>query len=422
MAALALFVNRAQAADGTWIFNNSGAWSTATNWSGSNIADGADSTADFSTINITSGRTVTLDSSRTIGHLRFGDTTPTHDWSLAASGGSVLTLQVGAAAPSVEIVNQSASISAVLAGAQGFTKTGVGTLSVSGNNSSLSGDISVRQGALFWNVNNNALGSGTITLNDVGTGGNNTGLFRNAAGTLANNIIVANQGSGTATIGSDVSQVSITYSGTVTLNRAAILKAGVNPNPSTVTFTGDITGGGGVTISGGGIVAFNTTAKTYTGGTTLSEGTLRLGADNVVPDTGTFTFAGGILAANNRTDSIGQLSLTADSSLNLTPDGTAGQLTFASASYSSGTLLITGWTGTSGGVGTDDRIFITDDPTLSGILGNIQFDGYAPGATWLSGSGELVPVPEPVNVALGIFGVMFAAIGLWRRHRASRST
>lgn len=426
VAALALFVSSAQAVDGVWIFNGTGTanWSETGRWTNGIVANGEGAIADFSTINITSDRTVTLDSSRTIGNLKFGDTTPTHNWSLAASGGSILTLQVSSGAPSIEVINQSAGISAVLQGTQGFTKTGVGTLSVSGNNSSFSGDITISQGALFWN-NNNALGASTVTLNDVGTGGNNTGLFRNAAGTLANNIIVANHGSGTATIGSDVSQASITYSGTVTLNRNATLKAGVNPGPSTVNFNGDITGTGGVTVSGGGVVVFQSTAKSYTGGTTLiDDTTLRLGSDNVIPDTGTFTFAGGIVAANNRTDTIGQLSLTADSSLNLTPGGTAGALTFASAAWTSGTLTINGWTGTPGEAGTDDRIYFTAAPAET-FLNHVYFDigGNLYFADMIGN--ELVagvtPVPEPINVALGVFGVLFGGIGLWRRHRASRS-
>ncbi len=175
------------------------------------------------------------------------------------------------------------------------------------------------------------------------------------------------------------------------------------------------TGAGTLVLSG---------ANTYSGGTTLTGGQIDLGADNVIPDTGTFTFAGGILAANNRTDSIGQLSLTADSSLNLSPDGTAGALTFASAAWTSGTLTINGWTGTPGAVGTDDRIYFTSTPG-SDFLDHVYFDigGNLYFADMIGN--ELVagvtPVPEPVNVALGVFGVMFAAIGLWRRHRASRS-
>ena len=417
---LALLLTSAQATDGTWIFNGTvtANWSDTTKWNAATIADGADFTADFSTVNITASRTVTLDSARTIGNLRFGDIDATHDWTLNSPGGSVLTLQVSSGTPNIDIVNRTTAVSLGLAGNQGFTKNGVGTLTLSGANTLLSGETTISQGTVFWN-NNNALGSGTVTLNDINTGANNTSLFRNSSGTLANNIVVANQGSVTATIGSDVSAASITYSGTLTLNKDVNLKAGVNSGPSTVTFSGDITGSGGVTITGGGVVLFQTAAKTYTGGTTLSGGTLKLGDNNVIPNSGTFKFAGGILDANNRTETLGLLSLTADSTLNL-GDATARQdVTFSSAlTYEGGTLTISGWDGSTG---VDyDRLIIASDPTGSGILSHIQFDGYALGATWLNGTGEIVPVPEPINVALGVFGGVFVGIGFVRRFRARR--
>src|ERR1041385_7708255 len=55
-----------------------------------------------------------------------------------------------------------------------------------------------------------------------------------------------------------------------------------------------------------------------------------LGANNVIPDTGTFAFAGGVLNANNKTETFGPLSLTANSTLNLVNDANHSTLTFAS--------------------------------------------------------------------------------------------
>src|ERR1039458_3653312 len=69
------------AVSGTWNptgftgANGSGLWSTIANWSANLVADGADNTADFSTLNITADTTVSLDSSRSIGQLKFADTT-----------------------------------------------------------------------------------------------------------------------------------------------------------------------------------------------------------------------------------------------------------------------------------------------------------------------------------------------------------
>jgi len=186
---------------------------------------------------------------------------------------------------------------------------------------------------------------------------------------------------------------------------------------NTLTVGGAISGAAmTLTKTGSGTLVFNT-AATYTGGTTLSAGTLRLGAADVLPNSGTFTFAGGILAGNNFGDSIGPLSLTANSTLNLSAGGATPSLTFASASWTAGTLTINNWTGTGSG-GTDDKIFITADPG-STFLSNIQFTGFAAGATWL-GTGEIVPVPEPIHYALGIFGLVFAGVRVGRYYVARR--
>src|SRR6266480_4432971 len=65
----------ANAANGTWTSLTSGLWSDTTKWSGGTVADGASSIADFSTLNLAAGVTVNLDSARTIGQLKFADTT-----------------------------------------------------------------------------------------------------------------------------------------------------------------------------------------------------------------------------------------------------------------------------------------------------------------------------------------------------------
>lgn len=71
--AMALTGGSAQGADGTWTNLAGGTWGTAGNWAGGTVADGAGCVADFSTIDITGVRTITLDVNRAIGRLVFGD-------------------------------------------------------------------------------------------------------------------------------------------------------------------------------------------------------------------------------------------------------------------------------------------------------------------------------------------------------------
>ena len=70
------------AQDGTWISSVDGVWSNAANWAPGDIANGANNTANFNTLDISdqTGATgfpavgIDLDSPRTIGHMIFGDT------------------------------------------------------------------------------------------------------------------------------------------------------------------------------------------------------------------------------------------------------------------------------------------------------------------------------------------------------------
>jgi hypothetical protein len=58
----------------TWSNAAGGSWGATANWVGGVVASGEGNLADFSTLDITAGRTVTLDGDRTIGGLKFGDT------------------------------------------------------------------------------------------------------------------------------------------------------------------------------------------------------------------------------------------------------------------------------------------------------------------------------------------------------------
>lgn len=132
-------------ANGTWIADASALWSDTTRWSGGVVATGAGRTADFSTINITANRTVALNSSRSIGTLKFGDTSGNQSWTVASSGGSALTLDTGSAAQPSLVVTNTATLSVPLAGTNGFVKSGAGTLVLAASNP-LSGPLNLDRG------------------------------------------------------------------------------------------------------------------------------------------------------------------------------------------------------------------------------------------------------------------------------------
>ena len=132
-------------ASGTWISDTSASWGESIRWSGGVVAAGAGQTADFSTINITGNRTVTLDSSRSIGTLKFGDTSGSQAWTITNNGGSVLTLDTGSATQPSLVVTNTATLAMSVAGANGFVKNGPGTL-ILGANNPLSGPLNLDRG------------------------------------------------------------------------------------------------------------------------------------------------------------------------------------------------------------------------------------------------------------------------------------
>lgn len=175
VAALSFFrAANASAQSGTWtnhvVGNASGSWTNAVNWTNGVIATGTDNTADFSTLDLTADSTVTLDGVRTIGNLILGDAVAGNNLNINTGSAGPLTLSVSAGQPTINTVNGSNNIGAVLLNTvqpSGITKSGNGTLRLGAAN-------------LMTNVINN-LNAGTLQL------GNNTALGAVTAGVVGSN-------------------------------------------------------------------------------------------------------------------------------------------------------------------------------------------------------------------------------------------
>ncbi len=144
-------------------------------------------------------------------------------------------------------------------------------------NGTYSGGTTISAGTIELG-SSTALGTGTVTLNDTNTGSNNTALLDDLSGAIiANNIVVANQGTGTTTIGSNMGLTDPTFTGTLTLNRATTLQG---ENPEGTSYTGVISGSVGTSaITGGEPTILANPANSFSGniqitgsGTTLQSG------------------------------------------------------------------------------------------------------------------------------------------------------
>jgi len=256
---------------GIWTTNASGNWGTNNNWSGGAVASGASYLADFSTIDITANRTVTLDSARTVGGLKCGDLAGAQTWTLA--GTNTLTLDAGGGVtPAIAVNQNTATISTPLSGSYGFTKTGGGTLTLNGTNA-LGGGLTVSNGTVNISGGISAFGSGTSTVGYL-TGSGNLAL---SAGTLAiagelqvggsdrsgsqyvatGAVTVANA---TLSVGSLAvargSYLDNTMSGTVTVNSGGTV---ISTNDVIVEFAG--AGRGALALNGGNFIIGPTATK-----------------------------------------------------------------------------------------------------------------------------------------------------------------
>jgi autotransporter-associated beta strand protein len=117
----------------TWTSAAGGSWTNTANWLNTVVASGLGVTADFSSLDLTADTTVTLDGAQTAANLLFGDATPDHNWTINPGSGGSLTL-AASGSPVVAVINQTTTIGAAVAGTQGMTKAGAGTLALTGAN------------------------------------------------------------------------------------------------------------------------------------------------------------------------------------------------------------------------------------------------------------------------------------------------
>jgi len=167
---------------------------------------------------------------------------------------------------------------ATLTGAQGVAKIGNGELVVDNPLNDYQGSTKVLAGTLSISVDAangmGALGtSSTATYVGNTTGDSNATFNINVNGvTMSRDLVVQAGSTGVKTIGTTVAGGIATYSGDVTLQDNAVLSAVPG---SAITFSGDFSGNGGVTLNGPGSFTLGGIG-TYAGETTVNTPVLTL--------------------------------------------------------------------------------------------------------------------------------------------------
>ena len=198
-----------------WINPLGGSWTNAANWQGGVIPSNVDDVADFSAANITSDQTVTINSaSITVGQMIFGGTTG--NWTLSAGTNR---LAVSSGVPIIQVNSgQNVTISSTLAGNQGFSLLGAGTLTLSGVNT-LTNGILANDGSTLSLLSAKALGGTVISTANSLTLSNAQLITGGSLTTLTNDFISA--GTSNLITSRPITLVgSIKGSGTVTINQS----------------------------------------------------------------------------------------------------------------------------------------------------------------------------------------------------------
>jgi autotransporter-associated beta strand protein len=277
-----------------------------------------------------------------------------------------------------------------------FTATGAGskTLALRGTTSSntISGDIIDNSGGNTTSLDKRESGTWIFTADMSYTGST----------TISDGTLQLGNGGTTGSITSS----TVANSGTLVVNRS-----------NDWTYSGVISGTGALTKSGAGKLTLSG-VNTYTGNTTINEGTIELGAADRISNSSEIVLGGGTFSTGSgagNSETVGVLTLTDTSTITL---GTGNHtLSFAASSGSSWTasklLTIEGWSGGFDGTAagaSDPKVFVgsgSGDLT-AGQLDMITFlnggDSQKYMAT-LRGDGELVPGTTLLPVDLIEFSV-----------------
>ena len=297
----------------------------------------------------------------------FGGLSGAQNLALADASASPLALTVGNN-------NANTTYSGSLSGGGSLTKTGTGTLTLSGANT-YNGGTTINAGTLALSSPGSLAIGGDVTVNNPGT-------FQ-----VGNNLEIRRlMGNGTVSLGS---------SKTLTVN---LPDPNTDPTHGTSTFAGTLTGGGSLTLTGGGgTLTLSSASPGYAGAITVSSGTLFVANAGALGATtaGTTVSGPGTLVLNNVAIGAEPVTLTGSGA------GGHGALVGTGNASLAGPVTLAG----TSLIGTPDP---SDSLTVSGAIsetGGVRgLIKVGTGTLTLTGAGSNFSGPTAVNAGTLVIG------------------
>ncbi len=262
------------------------------------MANGISGVADFSTLNITADDTVHLDSARTIGQLKFGNTgLSSNNWILDNNGNSAntLTMQVSFGNPQIAVNGTAATLDLGILGNSGTSvvTSGTGVLVLGGTTDNVGLGLTVTSGSVDLDKTSSsgvhAIGGGGLTVSGgyvviIGSGGDQ--IYDSANVTVTSGAVDTGGQretfnvlslAGTGFGGNGALLNSTTLASTITPTGGTVLTAnatiGVTQSTGELQLNNAIGGNFALTKTGLGTFDLEGT-NTFSGGLTVQQGTL----------------------------------------------------------------------------------------------------------------------------------------------------
>ena len=289
------------------------------------------------------------------------------------------------------------------------------------NSSDLSawGGLVVKGGTVRAMSNESFAGSSSQTTSLDLLGGNlilNSGpqartLTFEGGANLTGGVLDGGANAGSLVIGGDLVHGTTTLANSPNITMNVALQAAISGS--------DIVGAGIVTKRGAGTVTLQTglTATRID----IDAGTLLVGGNNLIGNNTGIRLNGGTLGINGQSDTVGALTLAANSTIDFGASGSSSWIFANSAAQAwanGSTLTIVNWDGQWFGGGSDQLVF---GNLGASQLAQIRF--LNPGGVQglfnarILANGEIVPVPEPATIGFG--ALLLGSLGFRERKRLS---